>query len=64
MRASGKDKAIMLEPPVKMSLEHAIEYVAADEFIEVTPKNLRLRKKILNATQRKRATQREEAMGA
>ncbi len=55
MRASGKDKAIMLEPPLRMSLEHAIEYIAGDEYIEVTPKNLRLRKKILNATQRKRA---------
>ncbi|HMP89067.1 MAG TPA: translational GTPase TypA [Kiritimatiellia bacterium] len=63
MRASGKDKAIALEPPIKMSLEHAIEYVAGDEYIEVTPKNLRLRKKILNATMRKRAVQREEAMG-
>lgn len=63
MRASGKDKAISLEPPIKMSLEHCIEYVASDEFIEVTPKNLRLRKKILDATQRKRATQREEALG-
>jgi GTP-binding protein len=60
MRASGKDKAIMLEPPLKMSLEHAIEYIASDEYIEVTPENLRLRKKILNATQRKRAAQREE----
>jgi GTP-binding protein len=62
MRASGKDKAISLEPPIKMSLEHAIEYVAGDEFIEVTPKNLRLRKKFLNATQRKRAAQREEGL--
>jgi len=63
MRASGKDKAISLEPPLKMSLEHCIEYIAADEFIEVTPKNLRLRKKHLDATQRKRASQREEAIG-
>ena len=60
VRASGKDKGIILEPPLKMSLEHAIEYIAADEFIEVTPKNLRLRKKILNATQRKRASQKDE----
>lgn len=60
MRASGKDKAIILEPPLKMSLEHAIEYIANDEFIEVTPKNLRLRKKLLNATQRKRASQKDE----
>ncbi len=63
MRASGKDKAISLEPPIKMSLEHAIEYIASDEYVEVTPKNLRLRKKILNATQRKRAVQREESLG-
>jgi len=63
MRASGKDKAISLEPPIKMSLEHCIEYVGSDEFIEVTPKNLRLRKKLLDATQRKRSNQREEAMG-
>jgi GTP-binding protein len=62
MRASGKDKAISLEPPIKMSLEHCIEYVGGDEYVEVTPKNLRLRKKILDATQRKRAVQREEAM--
>jgi len=62
MRASGKDKAIILEPPLKMSLEHAIEYIANDEFIEVTPKNLRLRKKLLNATQRKRAQQKEDSI--
>ncbi len=60
VRASGKDKGIILEPPLKMSLEHAIEYISAEEFIEVTPKNLRLRKKILNATQRKRAAQKDE----
>ena len=40
-----------------MSLERAIEYIAGDEYVEATPKNLRLRKKILNATQRKRAGQ-------
>ncbi|HMO50946.1 MAG TPA: translational GTPase TypA [Kiritimatiellia bacterium] len=61
MRASGKDKSIILEPPLKMSLEHAIEYIAGDEYIEVTPKNLRLRKKILNATQRKRAAAQQDA---
>lgn len=55
VRASGTDKAIMLEPPVDMNLEKAIEYIAPDEYIEVTPNFLRMRKKILNATQRKRA---------
>ena len=60
MRASGKDKTVALEPPLKMSLEHAIEYIASDEFVEATPKNIRLRKRVLNATQRKRASQRQD----
>ena len=47
----------MLEPPIRMSLEHAIEYIASDEYVEATPKSLRLRKRILNATRRKRANQ-------
>ncbi len=57
VRASGSDKAIQLEPPVRLSLEKAIEFIAPDEYVEVTPNHLRLRKKILNATQRKRAAQ-------
>jgi GTP-binding protein len=40
---------------VKLSLEHSIEYIAADEFVEVTPKNLRLRKRILHNGERQRA---------
>lgn len=59
MRSQGEGKGIQLEPPLKMSLERALEYIAPDEYVEATPKNLRLRKKILNATQRKRAGQRE-----
>ena len=59
MRSQGEGKGIQLEPPLKMSLERALEYIAADEYVEATPKNLRLRKKILNAVQRKRAAQRE-----
>lgn len=58
MRSQGEGKGIMLEPPMVFSLEHAIEYIAQDEFVEATPKSLRLRKKILDATQRKRAKQR------
>ena len=54
MRASGTDEAIILEPPIRMSLEKAIEYVAADEFIEITPSVIRLRKKILQENMRKR----------
>ena len=45
----------MLSRPSELSLEHAIEFIAPDEYVEATPKNIRLRKKILNATQRKRA---------
>ncbi len=55
MRSVGDGKGIQLEPPLKMSLERAIEYIAQDEYVEATPKNLRLRKRILNATKRKRA---------
>jgi len=55
MRSVGDGKGIQLEPPLRMSLERALEYIAADEYVEATPKNLRLRKRILNATQRKRA---------
>ena len=60
MRSQGEGKGIMLEPPMVFSLEHAIEYIAQDEYVEATPKNLRLRKKLLDATQRKRAKQRTE----
>ncbi|HTS19511.1 MAG TPA: translational GTPase TypA [Verrucomicrobiae bacterium] len=55
MRSVGEGKGIQLETPLRMSLERALEYIAADEYVEATPKNLRLRKRILNATQRKRA---------
>ena len=58
MRSQGEGKGIMLEPPMVFSLEHAIEYIAQDEFVEATPKSLRLRKKILEATKRKREKQR------
>ena len=48
---------IQLSPPLRLSLERALEYIDVDEYVEATPKNLRLRKKILNQVQRKRATQ-------
>ncbi|RYD46380.1 MAG: translational GTPase TypA, partial [Verrucomicrobiaceae bacterium] len=57
MRSQGDGKGISLQPPIKMSLERALEYIAPDEYVEATPKNLRLRKKILDANQRKRAGQ-------
>ena len=57
MRSSGDGKGVALAPPLKMTLERSLEYIGADEYVEVTPKSLRLRKKILNANGRKRATQ-------
>lgn len=53
-RSQGEGVATGLTPPTKLSLERAIEYIAADEFVEVTPKNLRLRKRILSATERRK----------
>ena len=53
-RASGSDDALRLVPPLQMSLEKAIEFIEDDELVEVTPKNLRLRKKILDSKTRER----------
>ena len=61
IRAAGKDEAIDLIPPRKMSLEQALSYIAADELLEVTPKSLRLRKKILDPLARKRSKPEVEA---
>ena len=55
MRASGSDEAINLTPVNQMSLEQALEYIADDELVEITPKNIRLRKKFLKEHERKRA---------
>src|SRR5580765_6319363 len=55
MRSQGDGKGIQLAPPLKLSLERALEYIDVDEFVEATPKNLRLRKKILDENQRKRS---------
>ena len=57
MRSTGDGKGIQLNPPIKMSLERALEYIGPDEYVEATPKNLRLRKKLLNEVERKRAAQ-------
>ena len=54
-RASGSDDALRLVPPIQMSLEKAIEFIQDDELVEVTPQNLRLRKKILDSKERERA---------
>ena len=54
-RASGSDDALRLVPPIQMSLEKAIEFIQDDELVEVTPKSIRLRKKILDTKERERA---------
>jgi len=58
VRASGSDEAIRLVPPRKLSLEQSIEFLDDDELLEVTPANLRLRKKVLDANMRKRTANR------
>jgi GTP-binding protein len=55
MRASGKDEVIALVPPVRFTLEQALEFIQDDELCEVTPKSIRLRKKFLSENERKRA---------
>lgn len=55
VRASGTDEAILLTPPIRMSLEQALEFIDEDELVEVTPKGIRLRKKMLLEHERKRA---------
>lgn len=54
MRASGSDDAVRLEPPHVHTLEQAIEWIGDEELVEVTPKSIRIRKKVLNADMRKR----------
>ncbi len=54
-RASGSDEALRLVPPIQMSLEKAIEFIQDDELVEITPENIRLRKKILDSKERERA---------
>ena len=55
IRSKGADEALILTPPVIFSLEEAIDYIAEDELIEVTPKSIRLRKKILDTATRLKA---------
>ena len=56
VRASGSDEAVRLVPPIQLSLESAIEFIADDELVEVTPKSIRLRKRLLQEHERKRAS--------
>jgi GTP-binding protein len=52
MRAAGSDEALRLTPPVIFTLEQCLEFIADDELVEVTPKSIRMRKKILSKEQR------------
>ncbi|MCQ2308959.1 MAG: translational GTPase TypA [Bacteroidales bacterium] len=62
VRASGSDDKIVLIPPVRMSLEEYMEYIRDDEYLEVTPKSLRLRKIILDEIERKRSGRKSETV--
>lgn len=62
MRASGSDEAVRLEPPRLMTLEQAIEWIGDDEYVEVTPNNIRLRKKYLDHNERNRMAKKKVAI--
>ena len=64
IRSSGDGKGIILTPPIRFNLERAIEYIEADEFVEVTPKHIRLRKRLLDANARRRMDRDRAAIGS
>jgi GTP-binding protein len=61
IRAAGKDEAILLTPPIQLTLEYAVEFIADDELVEVTPESIRIRKRFLKETDRKRASRSDAA---
>ena len=64
IRTTSKDEAVRLTPPIRMTLEKALAYIEEDELVEVTPKSIRLRKKFLDANDRKKEERRKEAVQA
>jgi GTP-binding protein len=64
IRAAGKDDAILLTPPIDLTLEYAVEFIAEDELVEVTPASIRIRKRFLKETDRKRAARADAALSA
>ena len=62
VRAAGKDDALILTPPIELTLEYAVEFIADDELVEVTPKSIRIRKRMLLENERKRASRVDEAL--
>ena len=63
IRTHSKDEAVRLTPPIRMTLEKALAYIGDDELVEVTPKSIRLRKKLLDPNERKKEVRRQEAEG-
>ena len=61
VRSSGTDEAVRLEPPIELTLEKAVEFIADDELVEITPKSIRLRKRYLKDFERKRASRSTQA---
>ena len=61
IRAAGKDENVILTPPMRITLERALSYIEDDELVEVTPKSIRLRKRWLDATERKRRNRARES---
>jgi GTP-binding protein len=61
VRASGKDDAILLTPPIELNLEYAVEFIADDELVEVTPQSIRIRKRYLTENERKRNSRAAES---
>ena len=64
VRASGSDDKMILTPYRRLSLEQALEFIADDELVEVTPENIRLRKRILDENERKSAEKRRKSQAA
>jgi len=64
IRAAGKDDAILLTPPIQLTLEYAVEFIADDELVEVTPTSIRIRKRFLKEQDRKRAERQDTAVSA
>jgi GTP-binding protein len=64
IRAAGKDDAVLLTPPIPLTLEYAVEFIADDELVEVTPASIRIRKRFLNEQDRKRAERQDTVLTA
>ena len=64
IRAAGKDDALLLTPPIKLTLEFAVEFIADDELVEVTPESIRIRKRFLSEHERRKLARSEVVVAA